>query len=401
MTDIIRAYINLAFGLEGHRPGFIDGYFGPEAWKHTDKQPLAELELEANALADAVERLEPPERGLFLSPQVQAMQTSIHLLKGERLPYAEEVHGLYDVEPQRAPESEFEEAIAALGELLPGEGEIAEREQALRAKLVVPKEKIKDVSGVIVAELRKRTAAKFPLPEGEAFDVELVRDKPWSGYNWYLGNYRSRIDINTDLPTHLPNLPNLIAHEVYPGHHTEHSLKEQRLWQEAGRLEHSILLLNAPECVISEGIATWALEMVIDEGELRDWLADELAPLVGCKGEDVTTMLKVNKAKEVLHGVMGNAALNLYEDGADEAEVLNYIERYGLEAPERARKTLQFITDPISRSYVFTYSAGYDLLKPLLSGSDADAWFSRLLQEPVTPGIIREWVAKASPAMRL
>lgn len=392
MTDIVRTYIELAFGLEGHIPGYIDGYFGPEAWKHTDKPPLTELELKANALSDAVQKLEVPERRLFLLPQVRAMQTSIRLLKGEHVPYAEEVHGLYDVEPKRVSESEFDEAIAALGELLPGTGEIAEREQALRAKLVVPKDKIKDVSGVIVAELRKRTATKFPLPEGEAFDVELVVDKPWSGYNWYLGNYRSRIDINIDLPTYLTDLPNLIAHEVYPGHHTEHALKEQRLWREAGRLEHSILLINAPECVISEGIATWALEMVTDEDELRDWLADELAPLVGVSSEDVRTMLGVNKAKKVLRAVMGNAALNLYEDGTDEAEVLHYIERYGLEAPDEAQKTLQFITHPISRSYVFTYTAGYDLLKPLLSGRDSYAWFSRLLHEPVTPEIVREWV---------
>ncbi len=158
------------------------------------------------------------------------------------------------------------------------------------------------------------------------------------------------------------------------------------------------MLINAPECVISEGVATWALEMVMAEDELRDWLVAELAPLVGSSGEDVRTMLEVNKAKKALRGVMGNAALNLYEDGADNAEVLHYVERYGLEAPDEAQKTLQFITHPLSRSYVFTYTAGYDLLKPLLSGKAADVRFSRLLQEPVTPGTVREWIANGSGA---
>ena len=394
MPDVARTYIELAFGIEQHLPGYIDGYFGPEEWKRTDKRPLEKLEQDAEALAERVAGLEDASRCAFLTAQVRAMQTSIKLLQGRDVSYAEEVRGLYDIEAKRVPETVFEEAIAKLDDLLDGSGDIAAREQALRAKLVVPREKIEAVSGVIVAELKKRTLARFPLPEGESFELHLVTDKPWSGYNWYLGDYRSRVDINTDLPVYLTGLPNLIAHEVYPGHHTEHALKEKHLWREAGRLEHAILLINAPECVVSEGIATWALEMVISEDELADWLAEDLAPPLGMNGEEVRRMLAVSRAKEALRGVSGNAALLLYEDGRSEADVLEYIERYALRKPEEARKTLEFLTYPTSRSYAFTYTAGYDLLEPLLSGEDADAWFGRLLQEPVTPGGIRVWVAE-------
>jgi hypothetical protein len=38
------------------------------------------------------------------------------------------------------------------------------------------------------------------LPAGESFRIEYVKDKPWGGYNWYEGGYRSLIQINTDLP---------------------------------------------------------------------------------------------------------------------------------------------------------------------------------------------------------
>lgn len=393
MTDPARAYIELAFGLEQHLPGYIDGYFGPEEWKREDKRALGELESEAELLAEAVSQLKNSERHTFMTAQVRAMQTSIKLLKGEDVPYAEEVRRLYDIDPIRISETEFETAIAALNELLPGHGDIAAREQALRAKLAVPHDKVKNVADVIVKELKKRTLAKFLLPEEEAFHIELVSNKPWGGYNWYLGDYRSRIDINTDLPTYLTNLPNLIAHEVYPGHHTEHALKEQRLWRDAGRLEHSILLINAPECVISEGIATWALEMVMSKDELREWLADDLAQLAGFDGGDVRRMLDVMEARDALKGLSGNAALKRYEDGVSEAEVLRYFEHYGLKNPKEAKKSLEFITYPTSRSYVFTYTVGYDLLKPLLTGEDADSWFNRLLSEPVTPDTVRQWVA--------
>lgn len=395
MSDPARAYVELAFGLEQHLPGYIDGYFGPEEWKREAKRPLEELEGEAAGLAVGVAELGDSERQAFLAAQVRAMQTSIRLLKGEAVPYAEEVRELYDIDPVRVPESEFETAIDALGDLLPGSGTIAAREQALRAKLVVPHDKIKRMADIIVSELKKRTLAKFNLPENESFELELVSDKPWGGYNWYLGDYRSRIDINTDLPTYLVNLPNLIAHEVYPGHHTEHALKEKLLWREGGRLEHSILLINAPECVISEGIATWALEMVMSKEDLRVWLAEDLAPLVGVDSDAVKTMLDVMAAKNVLAGVSGNAALKLYEDGTSEADVLRYLEHYGLKNPEEAKKSLEFITYPTSRSYAFTYTAGYDLLEPLLKSERADEWFSRLLQEPVTPSTVRQWTSDA------
>ncbi len=397
MSDVAQSYIELAFGIEQHLPGYIDGYFGPEEWQRTNKRPLEDLEQSAEALAAEVAGLEDASRRAFLTAQVRAMQTSIKLLQGRDIPYAEEVRGLYDVEAERVPETVFERAIAELDDLLAGSGDVAAREQALRAKLVVPNEKIERVSSVIVAELKKRTLARFGLPEGESFELRLVTDKPWSGYNWYLGGYRSRVDINTDLPTYLTNLPDLVAHEVYPGHHTEHAFKEQRLLNGAGHLEHALLLINAPECVVSEGIATWALEMIVSEDELADWLADDLAPPLGIAGEEVRRMLAVGRAKKDLRGVSGNAALLLHEDGPSEAEVLEYIERNALRKPEEARKSLAFLQNPTFRSYVFTYTAGYDLLEPLLSGQNADMWFGRLLQEPVTPGVIREW-AKESDA---
>ncbi len=48
----------------------------------------------------------------------------------------------------------------------------------------------------------------------------MVTDKPWSGFNYYLGNYTSTVAVNADLKQQMSNLPRLVAHESYPGHHT-------------------------------------------------------------------------------------------------------------------------------------------------------------------------------------
>lgn len=398
MSDIAQAYVELAHAIEQHNPGYIDGYFGPDAWKGNGKRPLPDLARAAEELAAVVAALPAGERRSFLEGQVRAMGVSIALLQGEAIPYRAEVRGLYDIEIERVPEAIFDEAIAALDELLPGTGDIAAREQAFREQFEVPSEQIPALVEPILVELHRRTRERFELPEGEAFEVKLVQNEPWAAYNWYLGNYRSRIDINTDLPKTLTDLPGLMAHEAYPGHHTEHAIKEKRLLHDQGRGEHTILLINAPECVISEGIATRARRVVISDEELVDWLKHDLVGRAGLGDVDIERMLELHKAKQGMRLVTGNAALLLHDEGASEEEVIAYLQRYRLARPEEARKSISFITHPNFRSYTYTYTAGGDLLDELFATGNEQAWFARLLYEPVTPSVVRGWIAEAKGA---
>src|SRR5690606_34664798 len=100
--------------------------------------------------------------------------------------------------------------------------------------------------------------AVFGLPAGEQLTVDFVRGQPWSGYNWYLGGLRSRVELNVDLPVRAPDLMRVVAHETYPGHHLEHAWKEAELVVGRGWLELSVQLINTPECFISEGLANLA-----------------------------------------------------------------------------------------------------------------------------------------------
>jgi hypothetical protein len=203
--------------------------------------------------------------------------------------------------------------------------------------------------------------------------------------SWPLGNLKSRIDINTDLPVPLTGLPDLLAHEGYPGHHTEHSTKEALLVRGNGWLEHSIQLMNAPECAVSEGIATNALDAVMDEAEVREWLGGELAALAGLDGGDVRAFLDVTQAQKGFKNVSGTAALMLHGEGCAENEVLDFLMRYALATPERARQTLRFIGQPQFRAYIFTYAVGSDLVQGWIRKHGQEG-FGRLLREPLTPG---------------
>ena len=95
----------------------------------------------------------------------------------------------------------------------------------------------------------------FGLPDGEELRIRITRDQPWTGYNWYDGGRRSRFDLNTDLPTRAAELS--MSPPTRPTRATTSSMSRRRPSSSTGshRLETSVLLINTPECLVSEGLA--------------------------------------------------------------------------------------------------------------------------------------------------
>jgi hypothetical protein len=390
-ASIAERYIRAAHGVNIHKTGFIDAYFGNPDWTQAFSSDLNDLAVELEQLQNEVTQIGSAERCTYLSVQIRAMQTMVKLKSGDELSFPEEVRGLHDIEPIRKPEQLFEAANQKLETLLPGQGSLNDRRQVSRDKFKIDPNRIQAVIDVISLELQQRSKALFGLPDHESCTYALVQNKPWGGYNWYLGNGRSRIDINTDLPQFVSDLPDLVAHESYPGHHTEHVKKEQKLVLENGWQEFGIQLLDAPECVLAEGIATSALGVIMDKSELAHWITDELCKVAGLNlsVDEVQTELQIQDARAALNYVGGNAALILFEDAQSEADVLEYIQHYQLLTPNQAQKKLEFVK--YARAYVYTYTTGYDLLEPLLAGTDKAIWFQRLLEQPVTPSQLKSW----------
>jgi hypothetical protein len=154
--------------------------------------------------------------------------------------------------------------------------------------------------------------------------------------------------------------------------------------------EFSLQLLNAPESVLAEGIATNALEFIVPDHELPAWVC-ELAAVAGLNLtlEDCREMFTALDAYAALGGVRGNVALMVHQDGVSDEVALEYLQRYMLADLSRAKKALEFIQHPNSRAYVYTYTVGHRLVRGALESGDRQAVYRRLLSEPTTPGQLR------------
>lgn len=385
IDTISQRYIELAFDIEQHVDGFIDAYFGPPELKgpRAQRDPAA-IAADIAALREEVRTSDyPAGRKGYLEVQLRGMQTTARKLAGAPIGYREEVRACFDIEAPYTPESIFEQSNAELDELLPGSGSLPERMEAWKQQFVVEPAVARQMIDMIAIEARQRSMAIIEPPENDTVEFSLVSDKPWSGYNWYLGDGRSLVEINTDLPIRANLLLDLVCHEAYPGHHSEHALKEQLLYNERGWGEQAIQLINVPECVISEGIATLAADMAFGD-EAYSWAAEHIYPLANIRG-DPEREQRIAQAQWNLRALNGNAAIMLHEQGVDPEQVVRYIMRYGLRSEREARQSLRFITTPLWRIYTFTYFVGRKILGDWIAQGDRHARFRQLLTEQVYP----------------
>jgi hypothetical protein len=320
-----------------------------------------------------------------LRAQVLGLVTTASKLNGEAIGYADEVEACYGVRPTRVPEEELLEAHRRLDEVLPGSGPLADRLVSWREAHAVPVDKLRPAIDSLAEDLRARTATLFGLPEGEHIEFELVTDQPWSGFNYYLGNLSSRVAVNTDLPVLSTSLAHLVAHEAYPGHHTEHTRKEVGLVRRRRWLEESIFLVGTPQCLLAEGLADLGLEVVM--GRHPEATVAEHMHALGIR-YDTEVVGAVSTAGEALGGVRQNAAFRLHEDGADPEVVIDEVARWGLLSRDRAAKSVEFLVHPTWRAYLTCYVEGLPLCRRFVGGDPTR--FDRLLAEQLTPADLRD-----------
>lgn len=382
-AELVERYLLVGLRLGRHVDGLVDAYYGPAGYARTvAAEPLTapgDLAAEAAALEREVDAVGDAQRSRWLSAQLAGLRTTAERLAGRPIPYREEIRHCYGVELVLADEDELAEAHRRLAELLPGAGSLPDRYQAWRRSMELAPTAVMPAVTAVAEELRGRTRATYGLPEGETAEVEQTSHQPWAAFNYYLGGLRSRIAFNTDVPARVDYLVQAVAHEIYPGHHTEHATKESDLVRRRNQLEESIFLVGTPQCLIAEGVATHALDALGRGAE--EACGARLAEL-GC-AYDVELSRSVRDVEAPMRRVWHTVAFMLHEQRQSVDEARAYARRWLLDADERLEKTIEFVQHPVWRAYVVVYDAGQRLVERWTAGDPAR--FRRLLTEQLTP----------------
>ncbi|NEW53496.1 DUF885 domain-containing protein [Nocardia cyriacigeorgica] len=391
---LVTEYLRLGLAFDRLEEGFVDAFTGDPALRREVEnvpapQPRELARRAATLRAELPAAGLAPERTEFLDVHLRALECSGRKFAGDDIGFVDEVRAYFDVEIAPGDEADYRDAHRKMDEVLAGDGSLAERMAAHKQADEIPPERLQACVDAFSGALRELVRDRYPLPDHEHVTYEVVGDKPWSGFNYYLGNYHSTVAINSDLRQHMANLPHLIAHEAYPGHHTEHCRKEAGLVA-AGQDEQTLFLVNTPQCLMAEGLADLALKSIIGPGWGR-W-AQEIYADLGLRF-DGDRAERLSEASGQLLGVRQDAALLLHDRGRDADEVAEFLMRWNLLTPTRARQSLRFLSSPLWRAYISTYVEGYRLLGGWLDRApDADDRadrFRRLLDEPLTPGTVR------------
>ena len=405
LAPVAERYTRLVLALGQHDRDYVDAYYGPPAWQQEEaaaKRPLAVIGAEADSLLRVLPGLAPARgdemvrlRHRYLTRQLEALRARVAMLGGQRLSFQDEARALYDAEVPRVPESEFRQVLARLDALIHGSDPLPQRVDRYRRQFVIPRERLDTVFRAAVAEARRRTLRHVRLPADESFAIEYVTGKSWSGYNWYQGNARSLIQVNTDLPIFIDRALDLAAHEGYPGHHVYNVLLEQHLVRERGWPEFSVYPLFSPQSLIAEGSANFGIEVAFPGPERLAFERDVLFPLAGL---DPAKSAEYAEVRELLGRLSyaDNEAARRYLDGEITREqAAAWLQQFALMAPERARQRMGFIDQ--YRSYVINYNLGREMVRRFVEARGGTAsqpgrrWevFSGLLSSPRLPSALQ------------
>jgi len=393
LDEMGERFVKLGLELGEYDPNYIDSYVGPDDWRQSAKdnlRPKEELAAAIAALFADIETFAPVDgddalRHKAMLGRVRAMDTRMRMANGETFSFAEEAKLLYDVELPTYDFAEFDKALEEIAELVPGDGDLAERVNAFQAEVAIPEDKLDIVFNRAIEECRRRTSVNITLPENETFQLEYVTGVSWSGYLEYLGDNESLMSINLDTPLNTDRAVDLGCHEGYPGHHVYNLLVDQRYLQEKGWNEFQLAPLYTPAMLVHEGSAEYGVSLAFPGDESWEFQRDVLVPLAGVDLDKAAALHKLLKLKARIGDPATAATAQLYLEGnISRDEAIEQRRKYGLSSRARAERSVRFIEE--FRTYVLNYSIGEDLVTAYVE-KDADdqagRWgaFKRIIEE--------------------
>jgi len=390
-------YLFLELSMGTHDQNHVDAYFGPDSIKSNAVEAqltLDTIQERSAQLSAALEDINTASDDMLkvrvagLLARLRALDARIAINKGEFVNFDEESLRLFGSQAPHHDAAHFTAIVEQVGALLPGDQPLSERVEAFNNQFAIPPQNLATVFEAAMAECRQRTLQHIDLPEGESFTIEYVTDKPWSGYNWYQGDARSLIQVNTDLPIYISRAVDLGCHEGYPGHHTFNALLEKNILKAKGWTEWSLYPLFSPQSLIAEGSGNYGIDLAFPGEERVQFEKDVLFPLAGLDASKADQYYRLGALLAQLN-YAGNEAARRYLNGeASREEAIDWLKTYALSSDARAEQRTRFMD--AYRSYVINYNHGKDMVADYVErdgANEAERWarFEALLSSPMLP----------------
>lgn len=395
LDAIARDYVALILEIGEREPGYVDAYYGPAEWQAAAAaapRTVPQLIQGAASLTGRLEAVstrgaEPAvtQRRAYLLAHVSAASARLRMLSGEKMSFADEAEALFGIRPELRPLTDYDPVLAEIDALLPGEEPLTDRVTAFKSHYVIPKDRLRAVMDAAIAECRARTVRHIALPANERFTLSFVGDKPWSGYNYYLGDAASKIEINADFPIYTERAIDLGCHEGYPGHHVYNALLEQTFVRERGWVEMSVYPLFSPMSFVAEGSANYGIDLAFPGDEATAFERAVLFPLAGLDPATADKKARLQALTRRLARAEYTIADDYLAGRVGREETLQRLVRYTLAKPDKAAQRLRFIDT--YRSYIINYGLGRDVVQAWVERRGGDRWdgMETLLASQILP----------------
>jgi hypothetical protein len=394
-------FLLLGLRIGKHIKGYVDFYFGPEDLKQlVENESIISPNKLLNDSNTLIKELEvqsfDKQREKYIKKLLIAMKTSTEILNGAKFSFKDKVLRLYDVYLQPSDESEVNDLKEEYNMAYVGSGSLEERMEKLKEQRKVPESDVFVLFKKALKIVKIRTKELFPnlLPTNEHINVELIGNynnehkAKWSYYNWYQGNYTSRIEVNQKYNMYWSSLLSAAAHEGYPGHHSEFAVKEYYLFHEKAHFEHSILLLNSPTLIISEGIANTAINVLFS---YRDQAEISLEEFCSDKHEEtpLDTLIKQYNVKRKINQFIYNLTYHALLDEWSEEKITRYATSLEIFSKKEIDNRLKLINDPVHSTTSLSYFLGSKLIINKFGEFPSTKSFIELLTKPILPSDLK------------
>ena len=390
-------FLLLALRIDKHIKGYVDFYFGPEKLRQiVDNEAITSPN---KLLKDSITLIQQlgaqgygKSRQIYLEKLIISMKTSIELLIGIQISIEDQFLKLYDVNLSPANEAELDLLKDEFSEAYGEPGNLEEYMKKLRIIRKVPKSSVFVFFKKALNITKSKTKEIFNdiLPEKERIIIDVVENNgnddnlKWACFEWYLGNYISRIEVNPNFQMYWTALLLFASHEGYPGHHTEFVIKEKRLYRDLNQFEHSLLILHTPKLVISEGIAETAISALYSSREVAEIGLQEF-----CSDVSEETSLEKLVLQEIVKRKLSkfwyNFAYHALIDRYDDKELIRYGNYYEMFSEDDIKSEIKRLNNPAHSKNAFLYNLGSSLIKNKYGESPSAKDFKNLLNNPILP----------------